>query len=155
MKTTVLLYKNSNYVTSIRKIPLASWSRNNFTICLGMVFAAASQFVANVRGHTNELVLITMSWGLVNVSFSLPFPLILNFSSLTNIVHDISDLEFCKSDFRRSGMSLQAQFALTPMMQSPLSVRFACVVISIVLDEVILCFHDRKTGSQSAYHLLV
>ena len=119
-------------VTSIAKTPLVSGFRNSFTICLGKESEATSQFVARVRGQTNELFLITISCGFSKVNFSFPFPLILNFISLTIIVHDIFDLEFCKSDFRRSGISLQPQLAFTPMMQSPFSVRFGSVVISIV-----------------------
>src|SRR5271157_1471436 len=137
--------------TSILRRPRQSGLLRLSTIPLGMSFAAASALMARVLGETNSLFLITISWASSRDSLLLPAALTMNLSEMTSMVMETSlpsTMIASLTPFDRSESPLSAR---TPTMQSPLIVRFGCLVTSMVLRCPDLTIGWPKNSTSSLY----
>lgn len=104
-------------------VPIVFGSCSRATMLLGNKSEALSHLIANVRGQIKSLFRITISSAWLKIRSGCPFPSIANSSSPTLIEKYTLESGVFSLFFNSSGKSAQLDFALTPIMQSPLGVK--------------------------------
>ena len=112
--------------------PCLEGSLSNSTIFLGICMALRLQFRHRVRSQIKLLFLKTISWWWVRRRFSLPNPWILKVNGSTIKSISMKDWLFLILFFKSIVRSEHDLVALTPIIQSPRSVRCGSLVISMV-----------------------
>ena len=120
------------YSTLMISRPCLKGSLNNSTIFLGMCMAPTLQLRHRVRLQIKLLLLKTISWACVRRRLSFPNPWILKVNGSTTKSILIKDWLLLILFFISLDRSEHDLDALTPMIQSPFSVKSGSLVISIV-----------------------
>ena len=115
-------------------MPVVDKFFNRSIISLGISNEPWLQFIESVRSQIKLLFRKTISLEFDNKRSSFPEPLIMKLYGSTINSISITELFFFIFSFILGIKSLHDLFAFTPIIQSPLKVKFLSFVISIVLE---------------------